>query len=310
MASAVGDAEIPDTLPCCLSTALLSGGFAGCVGKTATAPLSRLTVLAQTASLLAVPGASSERQAFARGRQWEGLRHVVRHQGVLALWKGNLCTCIHWFPFTGVSFGIVEAIKHTCPWTVGGPGWCSFIPGAVAGGAAVFVCYPLEVVRTRLMAQGAQTPGRHVGIWGILRESIRLEGLGMYRGLGVSVAVAVPSVSVSFGLYAQLRQHFEACGLPATSFTATLLAGGFSGAAGSAVTFPLDVLRKRLQVMGMDGAGIPRRSWACEALHIWRTDGAPGFFRGFAPDLAKVFPTVAITFVAFEQLRDLIRPWG
>jgi len=125
---------------------------------------------------------------------------------------------------------------------------------------------------------------------------------GMFRGLGLGLAVTIPSVSISFCVYDCVRELFEAQGIPASSFSATLVAGGTAGVAGSSVTFPLDVLRRRLQVMGMC-SDVPVRSWLQEARHILFSEGIPGFFRGLFPEVAKVFPAVAITFLTFEELQ-------
>jgi len=274
------------------------------VGKTVTAPLSRVTVLAQTATLFPTSATSAgSQQAFANGRILEGARHIVQQHGFLTLWKGNLCTCIHRFPCTGINFAVVLWVKQAFPWLEHGPAWGAFVPGAAAGCAAVMACYPLEVVRTRLMTHAGT--GEQCGWWVGLQRLARTEGaIGMYRGIGLSLVMTVPQVSISFGVYHTLKKWLEGKGVPSSSFWATFGAGGISGTAGSMVTFPLDVLRRRVQVMGMD-ASVPKRTCRHEAANIWKCEGPRGFVRGLGPEVVKVFPTLAITFVAFEKLRCL-----
>lgn len=282
----------------------LIGGVSGCVGKTVTAPLSRVTVLAQTATLFP-PSATTpgSQQAFANGRILEGARQIVQQEGVLTLWRGNLCTCVHRFPFTGINFAVVLWVKKAFPWLAHGPAWGAFVPGAAAGCAAVISCYPLEVVRTRLMTHTGSR--EQSGWWVGLQRLARMEGAtGMYRGISLSLTMAVPQISISFGVYDTLKKWLEGKGVPNSSFIGTFGAGGISGAVGSMVTFPLDVLKRRVQVMGMD-ASVPKRSCRHEAAHLWRCEGPRGFVRGLVPEVVKVFPTLATTFVVFEQLRRL-----
>eukprot|EP00928_Gymnodinium_smaydae_P024126 TRINITY_DN19626_c0_g1_i8.p1 TRINITY_DN19626_c0_g1~~TRINITY_DN19626_c0_g1_i8.p1 ORF type:complete len:150 (-),score=13.15 TRINITY_DN19626_c0_g1_i8:67-516(-) len=136
-----------------------------------------------------------------------------------------------------------------------------------------------------------------------LAAIVRKEGMdGLFRGIGMSLFVSVPSVSISFGAYDLMKEQIQHTGMSEASLPATVIAGGTSGIVGSVLTYPMDVVRRRLQVMGMD-TSIPRRSWLEEAKHIWKFEGRRGFWRGLTPELVKIFPTVAIKFVVFEHVR-------
>jgi hypothetical protein len=218
------------------------------------------------------------------------IKHIVSKEGVWALWKGNSVTCLHRFPFAAVNFTVFESCQ-----SVGTVGGGSFLPGAIAGCTAVVTCYPLDLLRTRVMA--AQGRG---GAVAVALSTVQKEGLcGMYRGLGATLLLTVPSISASFGTYGILKARLPALGFPERSPSAMLLAGGLSGVAGSALTFPMDVVRRRLQMMGAD-SNIPQRTLAQEAVEIFRAEGPRGFWRGFGPEITKTFPMVAITFLGFE----------
>lgn len=275
--------------------AVLGGGLAGCLGKTATAPLTLLTVLAQTSSLRQ-QGATGSRATLAEGGMYGCIRYIVTREGVLALWKGNTLTCLHRFPFAAINFSVFEHCKSTRAMGNSWHGRC--LAGAIAGCAAVVSCYPLDLLRTRAMAADGRSCVAKAAAATLRREGL----LGMYRGLGPSLLLTVPSISASFGTYDALKARLATLGVPHTSPLAMLLAGGCSGVAGSALTFPIDVVRRRLQVMG-PGSGIPTRTLAQEAAAIMQTEGPRGFWRGFGPDVVKTFPMVAITFLGFELFK-------
>mmetsp|Transcript_70497 Transcript_70497/g.215934 ORF Transcript_70497/g.215934 Transcript_70497/m.215934 type:complete len:318 (-) Transcript_70497:72-1025(-) len=279
---------------------LMCGGVAGCVAKTATAPLSRFTVLAQTSTLFeacqvaSAHGPLTSKLNFKNGKFVHGLTSLVRLDGVLALWKGNLLTCLHRFPFTGINFAVVECCWSWWPDRLRRSSVHALLPGALAGSCATVACYPLEVLRTHGMTRRVHQ-GRLMDNLSLL---LRQEGVrGLYRGIDMALAVTVPSVAISFWVYRPLADRLSWM----SPFCAYFVAGGVSGVAGSSITYPLDLLRRRLQVMSMDPK-LPKHSWTVEASAILRREGPRGFYRGFMSEVTKVFPSVAIMFFVFELL--------
>lgn len=292
-----------------VTVALLSGGVAGCVGKTVTAPLQRLVVLAQTSGA-AGPATSGDgiRQTARNtspvaGSIRQGIANIVQREGFLSLWKGNACTCLHRFPSAGLNFAVVEFCSTS---KVFGTGSLSrFLSGAAAGCVAVVACYPLDLVRTRIMTQQKQST-QYSGIGDCLKSTLRREGCaGLYRGMGTTLALTAPALSVSFGVYGLMKDGFTAMGYHEKSPIATILSGGTAGSASATLTYPLDVVRRRLQVAGMfaKGNAAMQRSALQEARHIWRFEGVRGFFPGIASEVVRTFPMIATTFLAFELLR-------
>jgi hypothetical protein len=282
---------------------LICGGLAGCVAKTTMAPLSRLTVVAQTSGLLDatvanVPAAGGG-ICHPRGLG-DSLVHIVKCEGLPALWKGNMLTIAHRFPFQGINFAVFETLRSYPGCSQGSTMGC-FVPGAVAACVAVTVTYPAEMLRTRHMAYVAAGSGkasRSDELSRHCREIGKFPGVGWYRGLGSALIATVPAYSISFGFYVSLRERLNGH----SPFLTTLLAGGTSGLAATILTYPLDTLRRRLQVMGMPSVHA-KRSCGEEIRHILERERFRDFFRGLGPELLKAFPTVAITFLTFESLK-------
>lgn len=271
--------------------AWVSGGLSGCLAKTVTAPFSRITILIQTSSLLkdtptAAAFSGSQPGKFQNGRILESLRTVCQTEGGCALWKGHLSTCLHRFSFTGCNFVLFQHLSKYSDRDLAN--------GAVAGTVATGLCYPLEVVRARIMAErwGSEV---YRNPWRCLNHIHATEGvIGMYRGLPISLVVSVPAVSISFKSF-----RFFKAGLPSGLPCSDFVAGGLSGICSSVLIFPIDTVRRRLQVSGMGGL---KSGVLAEATRIYKKEGPWAFYRGIRPELLKIFLTAGITFGTFEWL--------
>lgn len=81
---------------------------------------------------------------------------------------------------------------------------------------------------------------------------------------------------------------------------AQLIAGGLAGVVSQTATYPLEVVRRRMQVGGAVGDG--RRLRMGEVFRdIWRTSGPRGFFVGLGIGYFKVLPMAATSFYVYER---------
>lgn len=314
------------------SSVLLAGGVAGSVGKTVTAPLSRLTILFQVHSMVSTRHtdrySSSVVGAFSK---------VLKNEGALALWKGNGASVLHRFPYSAVNFFTYEVVKAGIvaqghPQLSDSSSLTLFASGAVAGGVATIACYPIDLIRTRLATQ-LSTEVRYHGIRHAAQRIHAEEGLrGLYRGLVATLMVTVPNLAINFTLYDALkvrmrdfrrRQRLAAATSDGSvalvdgddldeadqtvSVVDTLVCGGGAGIASSLVTFPIDVVRRRLQISAIHSqtSGIPPTP-AGIARDLYQSQGVRGFYRGLTPELMKVVPMVGITFGMFDRLKAVM----
>lgn len=84
--------------------------------------------------------------------------------------------------------------------------------------------------------------------------------------------------------------------------TDQLIAGGVAGLCAWAVSYPLDVVKTRVQSLPV--AEFRHGGWRHNTMSvirtIWRTEGMRGFWRGFGPCIVPSFPANALGFVAYE----------
>lgn len=81
---------------------------------------------------------------------------------------------------------------------------------------------------------------------------------------------------------------------------AQLTAGGFAGFFAQTVSYPLEVIRRRMQVGGVVGDG-HRLGMAETARRIWWERGYRGFFVGLSIGYMKVIPLAATSFFVYER---------
>lgn len=82
--------------------------------------------------------------------------------------------------------------------------------GAFSGGVSASMVYPLNVLRTRLQAQGtAMHKPTYTGIVDATRKTLKTEGIrGLYRGLTPNLLKVAPSVSISYIVYENSKRLF------------------------------------------------------------------------------------------------------
>lgn len=85
-------------------------------------------------------------------------------------------------------------------------------------------------------------------------------------------------------------------------YWAELFSGGFAGFISQTVSYPLEVIRRRMQVGGVVGDGHRLRMGEV-ARTIWMERGWRGFFVGLGIGYVKVVPMVATSFFAYERCK-------
>jgi adenine nucleotide transporter 17 len=140
----------------------------------------------------------------------------------------------------------------------------------------------------------AQVRWHQRGVFRALRTILEEDGLlGLYRGLGPSVAALIYANFVYFFAYRLLGGG----GGKAAAGRRALLVPALAGALNVLASCPVYVLSTKLRTS-------VRGSWTECARSVLREDGLAGFWRGLLPSLALVAnPT--IQYYAYERLKQL-----
>ncbi|WPG99025.1 Hypothetical protein R9X50_00183000 [Acrodontium crateriforme] len=240
-------------------------------------------------------------------------RDIIRHEGITGFWKGNV-------PAEGLylSYGAVQFLTYrTATQTIDRlaersqvpiPGTAkSFVAGALSGTAATTMTYPLDLLRTRFAAQGTERV--YEGLIASLRDITIHEGpSGFFRGLGAGIGQIIPYMGLFFALYEGFRVPMANVHLPLGSGDA--VAGIMASILSKSAVFPLDTVRKRLQVQGpgrtkfVGGMKVPvYNSGVIGTMRmIMRREGVRGLYRGLTVSLVKAAPASAVTMWTYERV--------
>jgi solute carrier family 25 (mitochondrial thiamine pyrophosphate transporter), member 19 len=246
------------------------------------------------------------------------LRHIVKHEGITGLWKGNVPAELMYVSYAAVQFTAYRSTtmllhrlfpeEKRLPYAVE-----SFISGAAAGATATATTYPLDLLRTRFAAQGNDRV--YASLRRAIQEIRRDEGVkGFFRGLSPGLAQIVPLMGTFFAIYETARQPLGKLQLPWGSGDAT--AGVIASVVAKTTVFPLDLVRKRIQVQGPTRSryihrNIPEYKGTIRSIQqIIRTEGRRGLYRGLTVSLLKAAPASAVTMWTYERVLNLLISHG
>ncbi|KAG8504244.1 hypothetical protein CXB51_002548 [Gossypium anomalum] len=249
-----------------------AGAVAGAVAKTVTAPLDRVKLLMQA------------------------LLSIGKDDGIKGYWKGNLPQVIRVVPYSAVQLFAYETYKKLF---TGKDGELSVLgrlaAGACAGMTSTFITYPLDVLRLRLAVEPGYRKMSEVALT-MLRE----EGFGsFYYGLVPSLIGIAPYIAVNFCIFDLVKRALPEKYRQKTQ--ASLLTAVVSAAAATLTCYPLDTVRRQMQMRGT-----PYKSVMDAIPGIIERDGVGGLYRGFVPNALKNLPNSSIRLTTFDIVKRLI----
>ncbi|KAG0744162.1 hypothetical protein G6F23_005445 [Rhizopus arrhizus] len=289
----------------------LCGGIAGIATRFAISPLDVIKIRLQLQS----QPLSTKLLFSKQNAKYSGIFHsfktIVQEEGIRGLFKGNVAA-----EYLYLTYGISQfyAYYHMDAFmdkkTQIVPSLKPFVSGMVAGSFATAITYPFDLLRTRFAVQG--TSKVYKSLSHAILDINEKEGIkGFYRGLGSSIIQIMPYMGLMFFSYEGLSsiiQNLKDKQIISDKYNKTenMICGSLSGIISKAGVFPLDVVRKRLQVQGPRiseyvVSSIPTYSHQTSAIscmkHIVCTEGFWALFKGIVPGLLKAGPSGAVYFL-------------
>lgn len=239
---------------------------------------------------------------------------IVKNEGIRAFWKGNVPAEFLYVTYSASQFVTLRTSNRILSQTpVLSEPVRQLISGSLAGSVAIITTYPLDFLRTH---RAAHMGRNQESLLNFVHRTWHNTGIkGFYHGASASVMSIVPYMGIFFATYSYLRDDNSRLKLPSWLpgiFTASSVASFVSKAA----SFPLDTIRKKVQVHGTrsyshsEAAGYGRRyshNFLICGGQIIKGEGIRGLYRGLGVGLLKAWPGSVLTIFFFEQSLNILR---
>jgi len=275
----------------------MAGGLAGAVARTAVAPMERVKIIYQVSSdmggYLSIP-----RKVYTEAGG--GLA------GCAAFWRGNTVGVGRAFPYLGIQLCATDLYKSGLRHRgMRNEAYVSFLGGAAGGVTAVASMYPVDVVRARmalLLAQG----GTQTGIVSTFRSTWAEGGLqALFAGAPISCVGGALYCGIKFLLYdraKELEVRLEV--YDSLRWPLRLLGGGVGGIVATIVTYPIDVVRRRMQT---GDAAVRAQYGGFRGIWLLCQQGiAKGLYRGVTLNFVKTVPNSSIYLVLYDAFKPYL----
>uniref|UniRef100_A0A183C9C4 Mitochondrial coenzyme A transporter SLC25A42 n=1 Tax=Globodera pallida TaxID=36090 RepID=A0A183C9C4_GLOPA len=275
--------------------ALAAGALAGAIAKTTIAPLDRTKINFQVTP--------SRHYSFKAA-----LRFVIltyRENGFVALFRGNSASLARIVPYAAVQFASHEEFCHLLKVDKNGPTpYRRFLAGALAGVTAVMCTYPLDTAKVRL---SVSTKQEYRNLRAVFLKECRAHGfLTFYRGISPTLLGVIPYAGLAFFTY-------ESCKLIYTQETdkplnplLRMAFGAFAGVVGQVSSYPLDIVRRRMQTGRMPA----RQGILLTLFDIWLYEGViRGLYKGISMNWVKGPIAAGISFTTYDMFFERLKRW-
>uniref|UniRef100_A0A1A8JRT9 Mitochondrial dicarboxylate carrier n=2 Tax=Nothobranchius TaxID=28779 RepID=A0A1A8JRT9_NOTKU len=266
------------------------GGLASCGAACCTHPLDLIKVHLQT-------------QQEVKMRMVGMAVHVVRNDGVLALYNGLSASLCRQMSYSLTRFAIYETVRDMMGSTNTGPMpfYQKVLLGAFGGFTGGLVGTPADLVNVRMQNDMKLSPEqrrnyKHAidGLYRVFREEgVRklFSGASMASSRGALVTVG------QLACYDQAKQLVLGTGIMGDNMLTHFVSSFIAGGCATFLCQPLDVLKTRLMNSKGEYSGV---------MHCLRDTAKLGplaFYKGLVPAGIRLIPHTVLTFIFLEQLK-------
>ncbi|RAW30639.1 hypothetical protein PC110_g13006 [Phytophthora cactorum] len=238
------------------------------------------------------------------------VKTIVQEEGWYGLAKGWKASLLREFTYSGIRFGMYDQVKefyedqvfHTPPAEHGRtPLYIKLLSGATSGGIGSALVNPMDLVKVRMQADRTGTRYNNSFIFAC-RKIYQEEGLiqGFYRGVAPTTFRAMVLTAAQLPSYDHMKETLLHHTPLEEGVTVHMICSMFAGLTAATASSPLDVMKT--QIMNetkLGGRNVLGRAF----IGVLRTEGIPGFFKGWLANWFRLGPHTIISLMVYEELR-------
>lgn len=268
----------------------LSCGFiAGAVARTVTSPLDVVKLILQVNTK--------------GGNVKQTVAELWQKDGIKAFWRGNGVAVMNQGPQSAIKFFCVDELTRRVANFTKAP--ITTPQRAVIGGAAgiisQLISFPFDLIHTRITID----PKNYSSLFQAAVKIIKEEGvLALWSGIVPTVTGAVVYEGSQYVISGGLKEKFIQTISKDGTVTPwqNLFIGAASGAIGQTISFPFDVVRKRMMIRDEKGKKLYTSMGQCFK-QTYQNEGFGGFFKGIGINMVKIVPYSALQFTINEEAK-------
>eukprot|EP00276_Gloeochaete_wittrockiana_P009780 CAMPEP_0184651218 /NCGR_PEP_ID=MMETSP0308-20130426/8801_1 /TAXON_ID=38269 /ORGANISM="Gloeochaete witrockiana, Strain SAG 46.84" /LENGTH=364 /DNA_ID=CAMNT_0027085277 /DNA_START=15 /DNA_END=1110 /DNA_ORIENTATION=+ len=161
----------------------------------------------------------------------------------------------------------------------------NIIAGSLARGISQTLLHPIDVMRTRLQAEGVNNSFTSIGAVLTIAS----------KGLGPCVLLSVPAGGLQFMTYEYAKEKLNEW-VPDNNAFVQVTSGALGALAASVIRVPQEVIKQRIQ------AGRSPNMFACVKA-LFQNEGPKGLYTGYLSTVLRDVPYNAAAFLFFEQMK-------
>lgn len=245
----------------------------------------------------------------------QSLQYMIKNEGARSLWNGNGANVLRVIPNYGLRFMFNDRARDFLVTLTGKRSGEVlsrkelFLAGAMAGTGQITITYPFEVLFTRLAVSGSKVYSgpRYNGIWDCLSKTVRAEGpRALYNGYLITLLSGTPYVALQMSVFEALQRMLPKNQAGEAAILGKLACGSAAVIVAQTLTFPGDVVRRRMQSDGMGGSPKVYTGLFDAVKKVYQKEGWKAFFDGLKVNTWRCIPEGAIMFVTFDALKSLL----
>lgn len=245
----------------------------------------------------------------------QGFSTIIKEEGILSLWKGNLSASYLWVSYSMVqfvSYGTILRLleNHSHQLSFRNKSLSTFCAGGFSGLFATMFTYPFDIMRTQFAIQG--TNKKFTSILNFVYHIYRNKSVkGLYAGISPALIGIFPYMGLNFAIYEKMK--YVMSNSDNHNFIKNGISGAISGGLSKFIVYPLDTIKKRMQVQVLENQ-VQGSSPTPRYISIWHCvkstityEGYIGFYKGIVPTTLKSVLATAITFTTYDIISNELK---